>query len=70
MEVLGVILVVLQLKPYTPTNNFTVQTRFKRIAFVYYDTNGNGIFDEPISCARTDSNIITINPKADFDAFS
>ena len=53
---------------YTPTNNFTVQTRFKRIAFAYYDANGNGIFDEPISCARTDSNIITINPKADFDA--
>ena len=51
----------------TPTGNFTVQTRYKRIAFVYYDTNGNGIFDEPISCARTDSNIITINPKADFD---
>ena len=53
---------------YTPNNNFTVQTRFKRIAFAYYDANGNGIFDEPISCARTDSNIITINPKADFDA--
>ena len=40
---------------YSPTNNFTVQTRFKRVAFAYYDANGNGIFDEPISCARTDS---------------
>ena len=52
---------------YAPPGNFTLQTRFKRIAFAYYDANGNGIFDEPISCSRTDSNIITVNAKANFD---
>ena len=52
---------------YSPTNNFTVQTRFKRIAFAFYDTNGNGIFDEPISCARIDSNILTVNPKSNYE---
>ena len=31
------------------------------------DANSNGIFDEPISCTRTDSNIVTVNPKANFD---
>ena len=52
---------------YSPLGNFTTQTRFKRVAFAYYDTNGNGIFDEPISCSRTDSNIVTVNSKANFD---
>ncbi|MBT5694717.1 MAG: hypothetical protein HOI60_07520, partial [Flavobacteriaceae bacterium] len=52
---------------YSPTNNFTVQTRFKRIAFAYYDANGNGIFDEPTSCARTDSNILTVNSKSNYE---
>jgi 2C-methyl-D-erythritol 2,4-cyclodiphosphate synthase len=52
---------------YSPTTNFTAQTRFKRIAFAYYDANSNGIFDEAISCSRTDSNIVTVNPKANFD---
>jgi hypothetical protein len=52
---------------YSPTTNFTAQTRFKRIAFTYYDANSNGIFDEAISCSRTDSNIVTVNAKANFD---
>ncbi len=52
---------------YSPTTNFTAQTRFKRIAFAFYDSNGNGIYDEPISCNRTDSNIVTVNAKANFD---
>ena len=29
---------------YSPTSNFTVSTRFRRISFVYYDSNGDGIF--------------------------
>ncbi|MBF10677.1 MAG: hypothetical protein CMC63_00380, partial [Flavobacteriaceae bacterium] len=52
---------------YSPPGNFTVQTRFKRVAFAYFDANGNGAFDEPLSCQRTDSNIITVNAKANFD---
>ncbi len=52
---------------YAPGGNFTTTTRFRRIAFTYIDTNGNGIFDEAISCGNISTNILTVNVGADFD---
>ena len=52
---------------YAPGGNFTITTRFRRIAFTYIDTNGNGIFDEAVSCGNISSNILTINVATDFD---
>ena len=52
---------------YSPTSNFTVSTRFRRISFVYYDSNGDGIFNEPLSCGNLTSNIVSVNVKANFD---
>ncbi|OUU47723.1 MAG: hypothetical protein CBC28_05345, partial [Flavobacteriaceae bacterium TMED68] len=52
---------------YSPTSNFTVSTRFRRVSFAYYDSNGDGNFNEPLSCGNITSNIVSVNVKANFD---
>ena len=47
--------------------NFTITTRFKRIAFTYIDSNGNLTYDEDVSCGNIESNVLTVNVAPDFD---
>ena len=52
---------------YAPPGNFTITTRFKRIAFTYVDSNGNTSFDEDVSCGNIESNVLTVNVASNFD---